>query len=39
MEKSFEEAVQQGKDAIASWIMVADELGRPVPPPQKMKIA
>ncbi len=35
----YEEAVQQAKDAIASWIMVAKELGRPVPPPGKLKIA
>ncbi len=31
--ETYEEAVQQGQDAIASWIMVAKELGRPVPPP------
>jgi predicted RNase H-like HicB family nuclease len=37
--ETYEEAVQQGKDAIASWIMVAKELGRSVPPPRKMKIA
>jgi len=37
--ETYEEAVQQGKDAIASWIMVAAELGRSVPPPRKMKIA
>ncbi len=37
--KTYEEAVQQGQDAIASWIMVAKELGRPVPPPGKLKIA
>jgi predicted RNase H-like HicB family nuclease len=37
--ESYEEAVQQGKDAIPSWIMVAEELGRPIPPPRKMKIA
>ncbi len=37
--ETYEEALQQGKDAIASWIMVAKELGRPVPPPGKLKIA
>ena len=37
--ETYEEAVQQGKDAIASWIMIAEELGRPAPPPGKMKIA
>ena len=37
--ETYEEAVQQGKDAIASWIMVAEELGRSIPPPRKMKIA
>ncbi len=37
--KSYEEAIRQGQDAIASWIMVAKELGRPVPPPGKLKIA
>ena len=37
--KTYEEAVRQGQDAIASWIMVAKELGRPVPPPGKLKIA
>ena len=28
---TYEEAVKQGQDAIDSWIMVAQELGRPVP--------
>ena len=28
------EAVKQGRDAIESWIDVARELGRPVPPPR-----
>ena len=37
--ETYEEAVRQGRDAIDSWIMVAEELGRPVPPPGKMKIA
>jgi hypothetical protein len=32
--KTREEAIQQGYDAIESWIMVAQELGRPVPLPQ-----
>lgn len=36
---TYEEAVQQGQDAIASWIKVARELGRPIPTPQVMKIA
>ena len=30
--ETYEEAVKQGKDAIESWIMVAKELGRPIPP-------
>ena len=37
--KTYEEAVRQGRDAIESWIMVAEELGRSIPPPRKMKIA
>ena len=37
--ETYEEADRQGRDAIDSWIMVAEELGRPVPPPGKMKIA
>ncbi len=36
---TYEEAVRQGQDAIASWIMVAQELGRPIPAPKVMKIA
>jgi predicted RNase H-like HicB family nuclease len=32
---TYEEAIQQGKDAIESWVMVAHELGRPVPEPNK----
>lgn len=32
--ETYKEAVQQGKDAIESWIMVAEELGRPIPPPR-----
>ncbi|HEX8598837.1 MAG TPA: type II toxin-antitoxin system HicB family antitoxin [Chloroflexia bacterium] len=31
---TYEEAVRQGQDAIESWIDVAQELGRPVPPPK-----
>ena len=36
---TYEEAVKRGQDAIASWIKVANELGRPIPTPQVMKIA
>ena len=32
--QTYEEAVRQGQDAIESWIMVARELNRPVPPPK-----
>ncbi len=35
---TYEETVRQGQDAIASWIMVAQELERPVPPPQVMTV-
>ena len=31
---NYEEAIQQGQDAIESWIMVAQELGRPIPAPK-----
>jgi predicted RNase H-like HicB family nuclease len=31
--KTYEEAVQQGKDAIESWLMVAKEFGDPIPQP------
>jgi predicted RNase H-like HicB family nuclease len=31
---TYEEAVRQGQDAIESWVMVAREMGRPVPNPQ-----
>lgn len=31
--KTYEEAVQQGKDAIESWLMVAKEFGDPIPEP------
>ena len=37
--KTYEEAIRQGQDAIDSWIMVAKELGRPIPPPRVLKIA
>jgi len=33
---SYEEAVKQGQDAIEGWIQVAQELGHPVPPPNKV---
>jgi predicted RNase H-like HicB family nuclease len=32
--KTYKKAVKQGLDAIESWIKVARELGRPVPPPR-----
>jgi predicted RNase H-like HicB family nuclease len=32
---TYEEAIKQGQDAIESWIMVAEELGRPIPAPKK----
>lgn len=31
---TYEEAVRQGQDAIESWIMVAREMGRPIPQPR-----
>ncbi len=31
---TYEEAIKQGQDAIESWIMVAEELGRPIPAPK-----
>jgi len=31
---TYEEAVQQGQDAIESWIMVAKQDGDPIPPPR-----
>jgi predicted RNase H-like HicB family nuclease len=34
--EKYEEAVKRGQDAIESWIMVAKELGRPIPPPNKV---
>lgn len=33
---TYEEAVQQGQEAIEGWIQVAQELGRPIPPPNKV---
>lgn len=33
---TYEEAVKQGQDAIEGWIQVAQELGHPVPPPNKV---
>lgn len=36
--ETYEEAVKQGQDAIESWIMVAKELGRPIPPPDKVVV-
>jgi predicted RNase H-like HicB family nuclease len=36
--ETYEEAVRQGQDAIESWIKVARELGRPVPPPGSRRI-
>ena len=32
--RTYEEAVQQGQDAIEGWIMVAEELGWDVPAPK-----
>ncbi|MBE3559557.1 MAG: type II toxin-antitoxin system HicB family antitoxin [Ktedonobacteraceae bacterium] len=34
--ETYEEAVKQGQDAIESWLMVAQELGRPIPPPRTL---
>ncbi|HLG62071.1 MAG TPA: type II toxin-antitoxin system HicB family antitoxin [Ktedonosporobacter sp.] len=34
--KTYEEALQQAQDAIESWVQVAQELGRPIPPPNKV---
>jgi predicted RNase H-like HicB family nuclease len=31
---SYEEAVQQGQDAIESWVVVAEESGWPIPAPK-----
>ncbi len=35
---TYEEAVKQGQDAIEGWIQVAQELGRRVPPPNKVAV-
>jgi predicted RNase H-like HicB family nuclease len=32
--ETYEEAIQQGQDAIEGWIMVAKDLGWPIPPPR-----
>lgn len=32
--KTYEEAVRQGRDAIASWIDDAKDSGDPIPPPR-----
>ena len=37
--KTYEEAVRQGQDPIASWIDVSRELGLPIPAPRVLKIA
>ncbi len=34
---SLEEALRQGRDALESWIDVARELGRPIPPPRHFR--
>ena len=33
--ETYEEAVQQGQDAIESWVMVAVEDNEPLPPPRQ----
>ncbi len=37
--ETYEEAVRQGQDAIATWIEGSKELGLPIPPPRILKIA
>ena len=37
--KTYEEAVRQGRDAIATWIDASRELGLPIPAPRVLKIA
>jgi len=37
--KTYEEAVRQGQDAIATWIEGSQERGLPIPPPKILKIA
>jgi predicted RNase H-like HicB family nuclease len=34
--RTYEEAVQQGKDAIRSWIDASRAWGDPIPPPRKL---
>ena len=36
---TYEEAVRQGQDAIATWIDGSQERGLPIPPPRILKIA
>lgn len=36
---SYEEAIQQGQDAIESWLMVAEELNRDIPSPKVYRVA
>ncbi len=35
---TLEEAVKQGRDAYESWIDVAREIGKPVPPPRHLEL-
>ncbi len=35
---TYKEAVEQGQDAIESWIMVAQELGHRIPSPNKVAV-
>ncbi len=37
-EKTLEEAVQQGKDAIESWIDAMEAWGRPIPAPSGLSM-
>jgi predicted RNase H-like HicB family nuclease len=37
--ETLEEAVQQGKDAIESWIDAMEAWGRPIPAPRVLKTA
>ncbi len=37
--KTYEEAVRQGQDAIATWIDGSRELGLPIPEPRILKTA
>jgi len=36
---TYEEALQQGKDAIETWIEVSGRIGRPIPAPMKYDAA